>query len=344
MFKILSIDGGGIRGVIPAALLQHFEAQTGKRISDLFDLIVGTSTGGILAAGLTVPTAGGKPKYSATDMLKLYADRGREIFERSFWRGITSLGGTADEQYSHKPLEKILKQYLSDATLTDCLAPVVITSYDIEQRAPYFFKTSHAKQKKDRNHYLRDAARATSAAPTYFEPEVVKSLAKSPTRRVLIDGGVFVNNPAMCAYVEALTLGATSDEIVVVSLGTGVATRSIPYDDAKDWGAIGWVRPIIGVMMDGSADAADYHLRQLLPGRIEGGPAAVLPARHPAGPGSRRHGRGIGRQYPEPEGRSGADRPGPGGRAVATGGATEIARSRRSNIGPCRGDLGADLR
>jgi patatin-like phospholipase/acyl hydrolase len=265
MFKVLSIDGGGIRGVIPAVLLRYIEEKTGKRVAELFDLIVGTSTGGILAAGLTVPKGGGTAKYSAKKMLELYTDRGHKIFVRSFWRGVTSLGGAIEEQYDHKPLEKILKQYLGDATLTDCLVPVVITSYDIERREPYFFKTSRARQKKDRNHYLRDVARATSAAPTYFEPEVVKSLAGNPTRRVLIDGGVFANNPSMCGYVEAFSLRAKHDEILIVSLGTGIATRKIPYKDAKGWGALGWVRPIISVMMDGEADAADYHLRQLLP-------------------------------------------------------------------------------
>ena len=130
--------------------------------------------------------------------------------------------------------------------------------------------SKHLTQKKekedgDRNHYLKDAARATSAAPTYFEPVVVSSFAKSPTRRVLVDGGVFVNNPAMCAYVEAVSLKDESDEIMVVSLGTGIATRKISYEEAKDWGLASWAQPIISVMMDGSADAADYHLRQLLP-------------------------------------------------------------------------------
>ena len=265
MYKVLSIDGGGIRGVIPAVLLEHIEKKTGKPIAELFDLIVGTSTGGILAIGLTVPGARGVPKYSATEMLELYADRGSEIFERSFWRGVTSLGGTLDESYDHRPLEKILREYAGNATLKDCVKPVVITSYDIERRQPYFFKTSKAKKFKDRNHFLRDAARATSAAPTFFEPEVVKSMSQRPTRRVLVDGGVFVNNPSMCAYVEAAATGRKSEDMVVVSLGTGVNTRKIPYDDAKGWGALGWVRPIISIMMDGESDAADYQLRQLLP-------------------------------------------------------------------------------
>lgn len=270
MYKVLSIDGGGIRGVIPAVVLQHIEEQSGKSIADMFDLIVGTSTGGILAAGLAVKKTSGRPKYSAETLLELYAERGSDIFERSFWRGVTSLGGTTDEQYDHRPLEKLLKKYFGNATLTDCLVPIVVTSYDIERREPYFFKTSRAQESKDRNHYLRDATRATSAAPTFFEPEVVKSMASRPTKRALIDGGVFVNNPAMCGYTEAIAQGAQPDDILVLSLGTGVATRKIPYEDAKDWGALGWVRPIIGVMMDGSADAADFHLRMLLPDAKQG--------------------------------------------------------------------------
>lgn len=198
-------------------------------------------------------------------MLELYTERGGEIFNRSFWRGVTSVAGAFDESYDHKPLEKILKEYLGDVTLADCIVPAVITSYDIERREPYFFKTGKAKQSVNRNHYLRDAARATSAAPTFFEPAIVKSLSKRPIRRVLVDGGVFTNNPAMCAYAEALSFGAKPDDVLVVSIGTGVATRKIPYEDAKDWGALNWAKPIIGVMMDGQADSADYHLRMLLP-------------------------------------------------------------------------------
>ncbi len=271
MFKILSIDGGGIRGVIPSVLLQHLEEKLGKPIADMFDLIVGTSTGGILATGLAVPKSGGKPKFTAEDMLALYAEQGREIFERSFWKGITSGGGAIDERYSHKPLEKLLKQYLGDATLKDCLVPIVVTAYDIERREPYFFKTRRAKEKADRNHLLRDAARATSAAPTYFEPVEVRGLARSrATRRALVDGGVFVNNPAMCAFAEAVAMDAKPADLLMVSLGTGIATRKIPYDEAKDWGALGWVRPIIDVMMDGEADAADYQLRQLMPDQKHG--------------------------------------------------------------------------
>jgi len=270
MFRILSIDGGGIRGVIPGTLLRRIEERTGQPISALFDLIVGTSTGGILAAGLAIPGDGGAPKLSARQMGDLYAERGKEIFQRSFWRGITSLRGASDEKYSHQPLEKLLNEYVGDARLADTIVPIVVTSYDIERREPYFFKTRQAMRDPRRNHLIRQVARATSAAPTYFEPALVSSFDDDPTCRVLVDGGVFANNPAMCAYVEACTMGHDSSDIVVVSLGTGIATREIPYEDARDWGALGWVQPIISVMMDGVADSAHYQLRQLLPDALQG--------------------------------------------------------------------------
>ena len=271
LFKVLSIDGGGVRGVIPAVVLEHIEKQTKRNIADLFDLIVGTSTGGIIAAALTCGGNDRKRRMSARSLVKLYTERSREIFRQSGWGGLKSW---FDERYDADGLEAILYEKLRDAQLSDCDPPIVVTSYDIDNRRPYFFKTTKTKtddptnteDPSDRNHYLREVARATSAGPTYFEPAVVGSMATTPTRRVLVDGGVFVNNPAMCAYVEARrTFRKNPEDILLVSLGTGDGSRKIKYDDAKDWGATSWIQPLIGIMMDGSADAVDYHLRLLLP-------------------------------------------------------------------------------
>ena len=132
-------------------MLKHIEEKVGKRVADIFDLIVGTSTGGILAAGLTVPKRDGTPKFSAEDMASHSdADRGREIFaDRSFWRGTTSAAWRPRRSStSHKPLEKILKaRYLGDVyskgLAWSCNSPSA--SYDIEKRQPYFFKTRRAR-------------------------------------------------------------------------------------------------------------------------------------------------------------------------------------------------------
>ena len=187
VFKALSIDGGGIRGVIPAVVLDHIETATGKPMSELFDLMVGTSTGGIIAVALAAPAA---PRYSAADVLALYKDHGREIFHRSFWQGVVSVAGAFDERYDAAPLERLLKRYLGDSTLADCLITTVVPSYDIERREPYFFKSERARLSKDRNHYLRDAARATSAAPTYFR---TRREARRTRRTITCDSSCPIN-------------------------------------------------------------------------------------------------------------------------------------------------------
>ncbi len=264
--RLLSLDGGGIRGIIPARILKEIEHIAGKPIHQLFDLITGTSTGGILAIGLSAPpTQKRSHHFSAESMLDLYVNRGAEIFERSFW----SLGGLRDERYDEKPLERILTNMLGNIQLKNTVPDIVVTSYDIEKRRPYFFKSKKARHPgTGRNHLLRHAARATSAAPTYFEPLLLdntKWKGEGNNRRALIDGGVFANNPSMIALSEALSSGADLSEIVLCAIGTGVNERPILYDEAKDWGMLSWVAPALSVMMDGMSDAAHYHVKQLLP-------------------------------------------------------------------------------
>lgn len=268
---VLSLDGGGIRGIIPAVVLQQLEDRIGKPAGDIFDLMLGTSTGGILAGALSMRAEDGSARYTAADMVKLYSQRGRDIFSRSLWRSISSVGGATEPQYSVESLEGLLKDYMGDADLKAAHPPVVLTSYDIERREPYFFKTASAKARDNDNYLLRDAVRATSAAPTYFKPARFKSLSSIGAERALVDGGVYVNNPAVLGYSEAVRdLGADPGNLVIVSIGTGVATRPIPYEEAADWGAVGWIQPLISVMMDGQSKAADDTLTQLLPGSHTG--------------------------------------------------------------------------
>ena len=136
-----------------------------------------------------------------------------------------------------------------------------------ERREPSLFKTSKARDGANgRNHLLRDVARATSAAPTYFEPLLLdgERWKGEKERRALVDGGVFANNPCMDALSEALFSGTAMDEILLCAIGTGIGDRKIAYEAAKDWGPLGWARPVLSVMMDGMSDSANYHVRQLL--------------------------------------------------------------------------------
>ncbi len=268
--RILSIDGGGIRGLIPATVIERLEARLDRPVSECFHLIAGTSTGGILAAGLSAPAEGGGPRMSGADLVRLYFDEGRRIFHRSLWQGFSSLGGTTDEKYAADGLEAVLEERLGDLDLSRALRDLLVTSYDIEHRRPHFFKSWKARGERlregetaaSRDYRLRDVCRATSAAPTYFEPARIRDHAGGI--HALVDGGVFANNPAMCAMASARVLYPDATRFLLVSLGTGELERPIPYEDARDWGLLGWARPLLNVIFDGVSDTVDYQLRQEL--------------------------------------------------------------------------------
>ncbi len=246
--RVLSIDGGGIRGIIPALVLAELEARTGKRVAELFDLVAGTSTGGILACALTKPSP-----QPAAELVELYRTEGPRIFRRSLGWRIRSVGGLVEEKHDDTALEDALARYLGAGRLSDATTRVLVTAYDLQGRAPHFFKSWRAELDAP----LRIVARATAAAPTYFEPIEVGGMS-------LIDGGVFATNPSMCAFAEVARLTGAPPRFVL-SLGTGKLTRSISQAQAASWGLVQWVRPVIDVVFDGVSDTVEYQLHQLMP-------------------------------------------------------------------------------
>ncbi|MBX7240131.1 MAG: patatin-like phospholipase family protein [Bacteroidia bacterium] len=296
-FRILSIDGGGIRGIIPAMVIKAIEDETGKPMHELFDMIVGTSTGGIIALGLTLPLKDNKP-YDADFLIDLYSKRGGEIFHQTTISKLFSLGGILEEKYSQGGIEAILKEYFQSVKLSQVLpgVEVMVTAYETERRQPWFFKSHVAKIDALRDNYAWEAARSTSAAPTYFEPYKLKL--NENDHLSLVDGGVFANNPTLCAYAEAkvilgkrnaqqsrtteetgerglesLIVEARDDDnknFLVVSVGTGSATLPYMHEEAKKWGAAGWLSPLISILMQGVSESVDYQMRQLLPESTDG--------------------------------------------------------------------------
>jgi patatin-like phospholipase/acyl hydrolase len=291
LVKVLSIDGGGIRGIIPALVLAEVERLSKRPACELFDLIAGTSTGGIIALGLTVPTEsqepdGNKhPRWSAEQLADLYAGAGPKIFHRSLTRTIETVDGLLAEKYAATGLEDVLERYLGDTRLSQALTDVLIPSYDIQEHKPFFYKSFQPRQRARprpgeiavktaesnapsppmSDYLMTVVARATSAAPTYFQPEhaLASPAPGSPSDYALVDGGTFANNPAMCAYAEALR-NHPGAEVLIVSLGTGRLTKSISFKQAKDWGVVQWARPLLGVIMDGTSAAIDYQLDEVL--------------------------------------------------------------------------------
>ena len=272
--RILSIDGGGIRGIIPAKVLNAVEQKLQEktrnknaRIADFFDLISGTSTGGLLTCIYLCPELDGsrdRPRYSAEEALRLYMEKGDKIFDSTLWQRIRSAGGLRDEKYSADAFEEMLEDYFGDLRLRGLLKPCLITAYDIKRRCTVFFTQHDAKKMEKRDFLLKDVARATSATPTYFEAAKIKSLTDVPYP--LIDGGVFANNPAMCAFTEVRRkfkkrLG--TKKIVLLSLGTGFLKKPYNYKKVKDWGAVEWIKPLMDIMMSGVSETVDYQLYQL---------------------------------------------------------------------------------
>lgn len=274
--RILSIDGGGIRGIIPGKVLEYLENKLKVldnnpegRLSDYFDFVAGTSTGGILTCAYLCPDPEnpGRPKFTAEDAVNLYLDKGKEIFKRSIWQKIKSIAGLADEKHSAKQLEKCFREYFSDTMLSELLKPCLVTSYDTERRSAFFF-TQHNAISAGRDFLVRDVVRATSAAPTYFEAAGIRS--NTGIFYSLVDGGVFANNPTMCAYAEARQtefgkgrIKPTASEMLILSIGTGLDKKTYEFEKVKDWGSLEWIKPIIDIMMSGVAETVDFQLKQI---------------------------------------------------------------------------------
>jgi uncharacterized protein len=294
LVKVLSIDGGGIRGIIPALVLAEIESRTKRSACELFDLIAGTSTGGIIALGVTAPAdeehgGNARPRWSARELAGMYESEGAKVFHRSLVRTVETVDGLLVEKYAASGLEALLESRVGGVLLSRALTDVLIPSYDVHAHEPFFFKsfqpsaraapsprdgaaqgataTSPPSLPPPPDYPMTVVGRATSAAPTYFQPEDVSAAAPttgaSAADYVLVDGGTFANNPAMCAYAEARRNHPGAD-VLIVSLGTGRLTESISFNQAKHWGLIQWARPLLGVIMDGSSAAIDYQLDELL--------------------------------------------------------------------------------
>jgi patatin-like phospholipase/acyl hydrolase len=254
--QVLSIDGGGIRGIIPAAILSEIQKRLGKELWQTFDLIAGTSTGGIIALGLGTACNSGKP-YTPDQLLKLYLQSGSTIFKKSW---LTPLRELLAPKYSPDGLEYTLAKFFQATEFCTALTPLLISSYDLQRQQPFFFKSHLIAARPDYNWKVTDIARATSAAPTYFPP---KHLTRGMDDYALVDGGVYVNNPAMAAYVEARLLYPDAARVIVVSVGTGDRQDGITCAQANKWGLLGWAKQIVPVLMDSVSEAVDFELTTL---------------------------------------------------------------------------------
>ncbi len=285
--RVLSIDGGGIRGLIPAMVLQNVKermrrAGRERPLHACFDLIAGTSTGGLIALGLTVPKPeSGEPALSIDEIVRMYREEGTRIFPQWKFKLLHTMSHAFQEKYALENLESFLGPVLADMTLQDALSDLLITSFDVERNTPYLFK-KRAGRADDENFLMSDVAKATAAAPSYFEPAVITACGSSGNDYCMVDGAVYANNPAMCAYIEARKLYPWAWRYEILSLGTGRPSRHLTRDDLESWGFVDWVSPmrgapLFGIISAGQTESVDYQLNKLpgvryyrVNGRFEG--------------------------------------------------------------------------
>ncbi|XP_019149981.1 PREDICTED: patatin-like protein 2 [Ipomoea nil] len=293
---ILSIDGGGIRGIIPATIVAYLEDQLqaldgpDARVADYFDVIAGTSTGGLMTTMLTAPDKNKRPLYAGKDIVPFYKEHGPKIFPTAEASQVYNLIG--GPKYDGKYLHQILQDQLGDTRLSQTLTHVVIPTFDIKTFEPTIFATCDVKDSPEKNAKLSDICIATSAAPTYLPCHYFET-ANGKGERVqfsLIDGGVAANNPTLVAistvtqsvvaqdpnFQNFLTSSTSSNEpigvhrFLILSIGTGNAKYADKYtgEQVAKWSVLAWLlqeqgNPLIDVIFGASADMVDYHMATL---------------------------------------------------------------------------------
>lgn len=270
-----------MRGIIPATVLQYVESElqikTGNpntRLGDHFDLVVGTSTGGILGCFYLTPNpdkkeGGPSTKFTATDALEFYSKEGYSIFNASMHKAYSVRRLWDAAKFSPNYIEGLLKDQFGDLHMAQLIKPCTVTTYDMLSKTAFFFSSREPADRK-RAFLLRDVMRSTSAAPTYFPPAKIKNL-NSGEEMMNIDGGVFANNPAMCAYAESRTTAfengptyPTASQMLMLSIGTGGGQIELPgADTATGWGLLKWATAVPEIMMDGSFDTVNYQMKQM---------------------------------------------------------------------------------
>jgi patatin-like phospholipase/acyl hydrolase len=255
-YRVLSIDGGGIRGLVTTGLLQRIVPTPGlENFLDSIDLLAGTSTGGLLALGIA-------HQLNLAQIGDLYVKKGPKVFDDSWLDDLVDLGRLRGADYNINPLRQELKKLFGDTSLGQLKKRVLITTFDLDNEdltkrtwKPKLFHNFPGPN-NDQAALAWKVGLYTSAAPTYF-----------PSVDGYIDGGVYASNPSMCALAQTQDRRYSPDppleDIVLLSLGTGTSLQYVK-GRSHDWGYAQWVRPLVSLMLDGTAGIADYQCQQIL--------------------------------------------------------------------------------
>ena len=257
--RILAVDGGGIRGVIPAVVLAELERRTERVASELFDYFVGTSTGGIIALAAVCPDeTGERPRYTGAQIVDFYREYGPHIFPPHHFSSALQV---VEEKYPSAGLDDALATAFGESRLSEALRDVMVTTYDAEQCQPVFLRRSLARAEPGFDLPMRLAARATAAAPTYFAPLPYQN---GDRTHVFVDGGLVANNPVLAALAHGHESGADLAEVVAVSLGCGDIVRHSDFEHPHHRGVVQWASRLMTMVLDGTSAAVHQHATILL--------------------------------------------------------------------------------
>jgi len=262
MKKVLSIDAGGIRGIIPAIILAEIETRARQPISNLFDFFVGTSTGGMLVLGLNRPDPTNclRPLCSATEVGWLFHEWGN----RAFGRELSQADRLIVERSSEHGIEEMFREYFGNTRLSRSLRPTMVTAFDLVRGRPFFFHSAQAARNNSADVLMWQAARATTAVPRHFAPfRLPVSIAPSLDNHeaCLVDGSLFAGNPATSALAEARALFPEEDDFLLISLGCGEVSRGFsPVDHLHKM-----KRRLVDCSLTAQSACVDHQMRAFLP-------------------------------------------------------------------------------
>ena len=263
-YNILSIDGGGIRGIIPAIWLMALEEKIKRPVSSIFDVVAGTSTGAIISAGLTTPSLDNpsKPRYQASDLVQLYQKKADEVFTKNsnFVSQLRTLM-LKEPKYLDEGRHSLFSHYFGGTKIVDTISELLIPAVQSGSNGTDLFTRHAARKDITKDGLLTEILMCTSAAPTYFPPYDLRGT-------IYIDGGVQANNPSMHAYDHTLQIYPNCDRnrIRLLSLGTGDCVLD-PLNPQKSRNLLFWLRnnrTIRKVVMDGPQNNVDLHLNNIL--------------------------------------------------------------------------------
>lgn len=242
-YNILSLDGGGIRGLILLKQLIVFEDLLGIKLHEHFDLISGTSTGGIIAAMLSLG-------HSANDILSLYTEHGSKIFHKQFLRF-----GIFRPKYSDKYFNKLLMSYVGDKRLKDINKNLLIVSYNATLKDKEIFIASKAKLNDIYDYSLFDVIRSTSSAPSFFKPHKINN-------NYFVDGGLVINNPSLVSWIESFKTEENYKNVNIISFSTGKTERPLTKKTARG-GMLSWAKPSVDILLAELTETTDYQMEKL---------------------------------------------------------------------------------